>query len=97
MTSVSISSLESVVALMRSNPRLLSIPALQPLRSLVQQQPQEAGCCGQKQDLSGHRRVFENALRALTDQQKQQLKEILGADRVTYYARTGNEIVQKTI
>ncbi|RTL07812.1 hypothetical protein EKK58_01305 [Candidatus Dependentiae bacterium] len=96
MTSVSLSSLESVVSLMRANPRLLNIPALQPLRPLLQQ-PQAEGCCGQKPDLSGYRRVFENALRALTDQQKEQLKEILGADRVTYYARSGNDIVQKTI
>lgn len=96
MTSVSLSSLESTVALMRSNPKLLTLPALQPLRSLVQQ-PAAVGCCGQKPDLSGHRMVFENALRAMTEEQKHQLKEILGVDRVTYYARTGNEIVQKTI
>lgn len=97
MNQVSISSLESVVALMRSNPKLLTIPALQPLRPLVQKQPGPPGCCGAKEDLSGYRATFENALRALTDEQKTKLKEILGADQVTYYARTGNGIVQKTL
>ena len=96
MSSVSISSLESVVALMRSSPKLLNIPALQPLRPLLNQ-PKPAGCCGQTPDLSGYRKVFENALRAMTDQQRLQLKEILGVDEVKYYARAGNDIVQKTI
>jgi hypothetical protein len=81
---------------MRGNPRLLTIPALQPLRPLLNMQTEKAGCCGQAPDLSGYRATFENALRALTDTQRQELKNILGVDQVSYYARSGNGIVQKS-
>lgn len=97
MTNVTLSSLETVVALMRANPKLLAIPVLQPLRPLLTQQLEKKGCCGEKPDLSGYRAVFENALRAMTEQQKQDLKSILGADQVTYYARAGNQLVLKKI
>lgn len=99
MSRVSLSSLESAVDLMRSNPLLLTIPALQGLRPLVQRDRtiRGGGCCGAQEDLSAYRGAFEQALRSLTDGQKTQMKSILGVNEISYYARTNGKIEEKVI
>lgn len=96
MNRVTISSLESAVELMRANPKLQTIPALQSLRPLLQQRVAvSSGCCGSKPDLSAYRTAFEGAFRNLTEGQKQDMKRILGVDEISFFARTGHQITQQ--
>lgn len=95
MKRIFISSLESAVELLRSNPRLLSLPALQSLRPLVSQ-PAKGHCCGEGPDLGAYRSAFEGALKTLTKDQQTQMKKILGADEISYFSRVAGTIQQKS-
>lgn len=84
---LTISSLEIIVSLMKANPLLSTLPALQSLRPLLQLKSL-TGCCNKSIDLQPYRRAFESSLRALTEEQKTKMKEILKADKITYFAKS---------
>lgn len=99
MKRVSIDSLESAIDLMRRVPALQTLPALQPLRPLLQQggvQTGQKGCCGQRPDFSSYRVSFERAFRSLTEEQKQTMKRMLGVDEVSFFSRANGQITPQS-
>ena len=85
-----------MVSLMQSYPRLQNLPALQSLKTIAQNPSILTPCCGAKADVTPYRLAFENGMRALSDGQKKQMKEILGATEVTYFAKVQNRVEQRT-
>ena len=95
MNRLVISSLETVIDLMDHNPQLLTLPALQGLRPLLNR-PKNVSCCSSDVDMSTYRKAFEGALRSLTTTQQEQMKSILGVDQISYFSNTVGVLEQKS-
>ena len=94
MSTLNLSSLESMISLVKANPKLLGIPALQGLRPLLGQSVNTLGCCG-KLDLSKYRTEVVGALNAMSVTQQQQMKKMLNVDEVTFFNKGLNGHIQK--
>lgn len=94
MTKLVVSSLESVISLLKGNKGLLTLPALQSLRPLISA-PIKQGCCGGKVDTAKYRGALETALRNILPDQAKKMKDILKVERICYFAKVGGKIEQK--